>query len=665
VVINADTTFNATGHGTDPLGNDITYTEGYFGELDTVAINVIAPDTLVNISASAATVYVNDTVNLTVTEKNNGDVNLTNPYVVVLKDGGAFANLDNESANFSGDDDDGILETGETWSWMVSGVVINADTTFNATGHGTDPLGNDITYTEGYFGELDTVAINVIAPDTLVNISASAATVYVNDTVNLTVTEKNNGDVNLTGAYVAVDQGIGNLSAPPGSGDDGDGVLEPGETWSWTVNSYPITVGTTFTALGHGFDPSGNDISFATGYEGEKATVDPNVIAPDTLVNISASAETVYAGDTVNLTVTEKNNGNDPLVNPYVAVDQGIGTLNKTSASYTGGDTNGDGILDPGETWSWTVSGVVVNSDTTFTATGHGTDSLSNDVTYPEYAGEQDDVDVDTIGPDTMVNISASAETVYAGDTVILTVTEKNNGDVNLTGAYVAVDQGIGNLTAPPDSGDDGDGILEPNETWSWTVSGVVVNSDTTFTATGHGTDPTGNDVTYPEYAGEQDSVSIDVIAPDTLVKISSSATLVYVNDTVNLTVTEKNNGNENLTNPYVVVLKDGSAFANLDNESANFGGDNGDGILDLGETWKWVITGIVITNDTTFTALGHGFDPQGKDISFANGYAGEKATVDIDVTGRKVPVVTTSGLIALVSSLATIAALSIRRKRR
>jgi hypothetical protein len=38
---------------------------------------------------------------------------------------------------------------------------------------------------------------------------------------------------------------------------------------------------------------------------------------------------------------------------------------------------------------------------------------------------------------------------------------------------------------------------------------------------------------------------------------------------------------------------------------------------------------------------------------------------VDIDVTGRKVPVVTPSGLIALVSSLATIAALSIRRKRR
>jgi len=791
VVINADTTFNATGHGTDPMGNDITYTEGYFGELDSVAINVIAPDTLVNISASAATVYVNDTVNLTVTEKNNGDVNLTNPYVVVLKDGGAFANLDNESANFSGDDDDGILETGETWTWMVSGVVINADTTFNATGHGTDPLGNDITYPV-YAGEHDAVSIYMIAPDTQVNISTSAETVYAGDTVNLTVTEENNGNVNLTGAYVAVDPGIGNLSAPPDSGDDGDGILEPNETWSWTVSgvvitadttfnatghgtdplgndiTYPVYAGerdavsiytiapdtqvnitisaetvyvndtvnltvteknngnvnltgayvnvtpggymlnktsgyyvegdsnddgalnisetwkwvitdvvinavTNFTALGHGFDPSGNDISFANGYAGEKATVDPNVIAPDTLINISASADTVYAGDTVNLTVTEENNGNDPLVNPYVDVDQGIGILNKTSTSYTGGDTNGDGILDPGETWTWVVTGVVITADTTFNATGHGTDSLSNDVTWcldetsppANTVCDQDEkaeISVDVIAPNTLVNISTSAETVYAGDTVNLTVTEENNGNVNLTGAYVAVDPGIGNLSAPPDSGDNGNNILEPNETWSWTVSGVVITADTTFNATGHGTDSLGNDITYPVYAGEHDAVFINVIAPDTQTKISSSTILVYFNDTVTLTVTEKNTGDLNLTNPYVNVTPGGYTL----NKTSYYaeGDSNGDGALNITETWKWVITGVVINADTTFTAFGHGFDPSGNDISFANGYAGEKATVDIDVI-TEAPAFTFSGLIALVSSLATIAALSIRRKRR
>ena len=675
-VITADITFTATGHGTDPMGNDITYTEGYFGELDSVAINVIAPDTLVNISASAATVYVNDTVNLTVTEKNNGDVNLTNPYVVVLKDGGAFANLDNESANFSGDDDDGILETGETWTWMVSGVVINADTTFNATGHGTDPLGNDITYPV-YAGERDAVSIYTIAPDTQVNITISAETVYVNDTVNLTVTEKNNGNVNLTGAYVNVTPGGYMLNKTSGyyvEGDSNDdGALNISETWKWVITDVVINAVTNFTALGHGFDPSGNDISFANGYAGEKATVDPNVIAPDTLINISASADTVYAGDTVNLTVTEENNGNDPLVNPYVDVDQGIGILNKTSTSYTGGDTNGDGILDPGETWTWVVTGVVITADTTFNATGHGTDSLSNDVTWcldetsppANTVCDQDEkaeISVDVIAPNTLVNISTSAETVYAGDTVNLTVTEENNGNVNLTGAYVAVDPGIGNLSAPPDSGDNGNNILEPNETWSWTVSGVVITADTTFNATGHGTDSLGNDITYPVYAGEHDAVFINVIAPDTQTKISSSTILVYFNDTVTLTVTEKNTGDLNLTNPYVNVTPGGYTL----NKTSYYaeGDSNGDGALNITETWKWVITGVVINADTTFTAFGHGFDPSGNDISFANGYAGEKATVDIDVI-TEAPAFTFSGLIALVSSLATIAALSIRRKRR
>jgi hypothetical protein len=158
--------------------------------------------------------------------------------------------------------------------------------------------------------------------------------------------------------------------------------------------------------------------------------------------------------------------------------------------------------------------------------------------------------------------------------------------------------------------------------------------------------------------------VDVDVIAPDTLVNISASAETVYAGDTVNLTVTEKNNGDLNLTNPYVVVTP-GGYMLNKTSEYYVDGDTDNDGELDTGETWKWVITGVVINADTTFTALGHGFDPQGNDISFANGYAGEKATVDVDVITEEVPAFTTSGLIALVSSLATIAALSIRRKRR
>jgi len=68
-------------------------------------------------------------------------------------------------------------------------------------------------------------------------------------------------------------------------------------------------------------------------------------------------------------------------------------------------------------------------------------------------------------------------------------------------------------LTAPPDSDDAVDpGVLNVGEIWSWTVSAVPVSVDTTFTATGHGTDSLGNDVTYPQYPSEQASAMVKTV---------------------------------------------------------------------------------------------------------------------------------------------------------
>jgi hypothetical protein len=146
-----------------------------------------------------------------------------------------------------------------------------------------------------------------------------------------------------------------------------------------------------------------------------------------------------------------------------------------------------------------------VRATATVDATSHRASGLDQDVSSSA------NFDTLVIQPSTITSISSSASQVLAGGTVNLTVTEQNDGDVNLTGANVVVDNGVGTLSAPPTSGDDGDGILEPNETWSWTVNNVVINSDTTFTATGHGMDPFGNDVTYPADPEERDSVTVTV----------------------------------------------------------------------------------------------------------------------------------------------------------
>ncbi len=241
--------------------------------------------------------------------------------------------------------------------------------------------------------------VDVIAPDTLVSITTSDATVYANGTVTLTVTEENKGDVPLTSPSVVVDNGVGTLSAPPTTGDtNANGVLDVGETWSWTVTEVVVSGDTTFTALGHGIDPLNNDISFANGYTNEKATVDVDVIAPHTTLTITADVYETTPGGNVWLTIADTNDGDVNLTNCYVELYEGsilIATLDKNSIEFQGVDDPVVGEMDAGETWTWLIQ-LTVSSDTTYTAVGHGTDPLGMDITPANgYDTEEGSVDIE------------------------------------------------------------------------------------------------------------------------------------------------------------------------------------------------------------------------------------------------------------------------------
>jgi hypothetical protein len=105
-----------------------------------------------------------------------------------------------------------------------------------------------------------------------------------------------------------------------------------------------------------------------------------------TIVTITPS---VVAGNLVNFTVTETNLCGVDLTNPYVVLSSIPAlaslplALTKTSSFYIAGDTNADAILNVGETWIWIVPGIIVNTNTTITVIGHGTDPMGNDITYP------------------------------------------------------------------------------------------------------------------------------------------------------------------------------------------------------------------------------------------------------------------------------------------
>jgi hypothetical protein len=233
-----------------------------------------------------------------------------------------------------------------------------------------------------------TITTQVSSPDTLVTIGAASPSVASGQSTTLTVTEQNTGDVPLTSPSVVVLENGGafmTLVAPPSSGDTSDpGVLDSGETWTWNgISTGALTSTTNFQATGHGFDNSSPpvDITFPN-HEGEQASTSVTVNSPSTLAQIGASPSTLpVGGGTVTLTVSEFNNGSVDLSNVVMTVTNSVNpttyTLMKTGSTapaiFTGGDVNSDGILNTGETWTWSIPGVPVTSNTDFIVNGDGT----------------------------------------------------------------------------------------------------------------------------------------------------------------------------------------------------------------------------------------------------------------------------------------------------
>jgi LPXTG-motif cell wall-anchored protein len=186
-------------------------------------------------------------------------------------------------------------------------------------------------------------------------------------------------------------------------------------------------------------------------------------------------------------------------------------TLTALTPSTTG--DNGDGTLGVAETWTWTVT-TNPTEDTTITATAFGSGPRGRVISFLDDPDERASAFVDVFTASTVVGIGASPTQAPAGGQTTWTITERNDGDAVLTSPLVHLDADGGDdgdvatLSAPPASGDaDGDGALDPSEVWSWTTP-MVVAGDVTVTATGHGIDPLGRDITYPADPDERASAS-------------------------------------------------------------------------------------------------------------------------------------------------------------
>ncbi len=522
-------------------------------------------------TADPTVIRPDGTATFTIEAENTGDVDLTS----IVVDDPECTSLTGPT----GDDGDAVLNVGETWAYTCTVDNVTAGFTNSATVSGTGP---DLVVVE----DTDTAPVQV--SDLTVVKTADSGTVASGETATFTIEVENTGDADLSG--VALDDPQCTTVTGP-TGDDGDNILEPGEIWAYSCSVDNVTAGFTNTATVEALDAEGNVVA-----DSDTADVAVSGIA----IVKTADTPVVVSGDAAVFTIEVENTGEVDL-DPVSVVDGQCDTLTGPA-----GD-DGDGILNPAETWTYTCTVNNVTAGFTNTATATGTDPSGN---TPE-ATDTADVAVSDIA----VVKTADSATVVSGDAAVFTIEVENTGEVDLD-PVVIDDPQCTTLTGPV--GDDGDGILNATEVWTYTCTVNNVTAGFTNTATATGTDPSGN---TPEAT---DTAEVEVA--ELVVTKTATSDLVVVGQDATFIIEAFNAGETDIVgatmNDQICDAVTGPA------------GDNGDAVLNPGETWVWTCQVLAVTEGFTNTATVTGTTPGGEPIEGGDTAVITTAGILVEKTG-------------------------------
>ena len=567
----------ATASGTDPDGDPVTDTDTHSTDIDYNPIIDVA-------KSGPATAAVGDTVTYTFTVGHDLTSDGSPISAVSVTDDVAGA-----ATYVSGDtNSNGLLEAGETWTYEASYTfqASDPDTVTNAgTATGTDPDGDPTTDT-------DTHTTDVEHTPVIDTSKSGPTTASVGDTVTYTFTVGH--DATSDGSPITMTSVTDDVAgaATYTGGDDGDGLLETGETWTYeaTYTVLPTDPDPLInTATASGTDPDGDPI---TDTDSHSTAIDYNPI-----IDIAKSGPaTADVNDVVTYTFTvghDVTSDGSPI--SAVSVTDDIAG----AATYVSGDTNSNGLLETGETWTYEATYTVLPTDpTTITNTGTatGTDGDGDTIT----ASDTHDLAV-TFSPVLEVTKSGPA-TAAVGDTVsyTFTVTHDATSDGSPISAVSVTDDIAGAATYT--GGDDGDALLEPGETWQFSVDYVLAATDAdplVNVATASGNQPGGGTVT------DTDTHSLDVEFQPEIEIVKSGLAIAAPGQDITYTFTVGHGAGSDGSAIGSVTVSDSLTAA-----PTFVGGDDGDGLLENGETWTYQVTRTVLATDpdpliNTATALG------------------------------------------------------------
>ncbi len=627
-VLQAD--LNSKGGGDGDLDNTATFTTKEIGSASATTSSPLEYSPSFTIAKTVTSVTggagltadsAGDLINYQVVVKNTGNIDIHG----TISDKVEGVSLTSGLTLASGDlDSDNVLDVGETWTYTGAYSVLQSD--FNTKGGGDGIITNTATFTTTEAGSASattsspltyTPSFTILKTVTSVTGGSGNSADSAGDVINYQVVVKNTGNVDLTGTSITDKLEGGGLALAGPSGDiDSDGVLDAGETWTYT-GSYTVTQAD-FNGKGGGDSDIDNAATFTTKEAGSGSsststalTYTPSFSIQKTVTSVTGGVGTgsLYAdnaGDVINYQVVVKNTGNIDLTGTSISDTLEGGALT-TGLTLASGDTDGDQILDVGEVWTYTGSYTVKQSD--FSSNGvTGDGDIDNTATF--VTKEAGSASSSTSSPLLLVPSFSILKTVTSvtggvgnsadsvGDKINYQVVVKNTGNVDLTGGLISDKLENNGLALTGPSGDtDSDGVLDVGETWTYTGSYTVTQADLNSKGGGDGDiDNTATFTTKESGSGSSTTSTSLVYDPKfTIQKTVVSVTggvgtgSLYADnkgDIINYQVVVKNTGNIDLTGTSISdKLENGSLTTGLTLLS---GDTDGDKILDVGETWTY-----------------------------------------------------------------------------
>jgi len=323
----------------------------------------------------------------------------------------------------------------------------------------------------------------------------------IGDTVTYTITiqhDPSSDGSDVTGVFVLDD-----LAGPAlyVSGDGGDGTLESGETWIFTVDyTIPLDAPDPLVnvATCSGTDMDGDPVS-----DGDDHSLDV-MYSPVLLVDKTGPGS-AGIGDTVTYTITIQHDPSSDRsdVHTITLTD----TITNTITYITGDD--GDGVLEYPEIWTYQATYTILPGDP---------DTLINTATVQgldlddEKVSDSDDHNGVNVGfaPVLLVDKTGPGS-AGIGDTITYTITVQHDPSSDRSDIHTVTLTDTITNTITYITGDDGDGVLEYPEVWTYQATYTILPGDPdplVNTATAEGLD------LDDETVSDSDGHSLPIIVP-------------------------------------------------------------------------------------------------------------------------------------------------------